>query len=244
MPVTEEGSSSPEMKDLTSTSFGYLIGFLLPGIFGLYALSYWFPEVGVLLQPVLKADASVGPSVVFLLIAVGMGLLVSALRFVLFERFLCRKHHLPANSFALLTAEGKLSSFKAVVDEHYRYHQFYGGCGVVTLALFAGWLRGHLELNWRVACLSVGFVSLELLLVASGRDSFIKYVQRGRVVIAPTSTPTNTQEEGVESEMTNGWRGDESHGEPPVRKTPTRDSPTPPPAPTPPAPKPPPPPKK
>jgi hypothetical protein len=50
------------MKDLTSTSFGYLIGFVLPGMFGLYALSSWFPQVGALLQPMLKADATVGPS--------------------------------------------------------------------------------------------------------------------------------------------------------------------------------------
>jgi hypothetical protein len=95
--VEEEDSSVREVKDLTSTSFGYLIAFLLPGMLGLYALSFWLSRAGVFLQPILKADATVGPSVVFLLIAVGMGLCLSAARFVLFERVLCRKHHLPPN---------------------------------------------------------------------------------------------------------------------------------------------------
>src|SRR5947209_2391473 len=110
------------MKELTSTTFGYLIGFLLPGIFGLFALSAWFPEVGVILQPVMKADTTVGPSVVFLLIAVGMGLCLNAVRFVLFENWLCKTHKFPENMFASLTKEGKLTTFKSIVDEHYRFH--------------------------------------------------------------------------------------------------------------------------
>jgi hypothetical protein len=181
------------MKDLTSTSFGYVIAFLLPGIFGVYALSYWFPPIGALLQPVLKADASVGPSVVFLLIAVGMGLCVSALRFFIFEKLLCRKHKLPADMFAQLIDEGKLSSFKAVVDEHYRYHQFYGGCGVSLLLLFAGWVRGHLELSCHVAYVSIGFVLLEFLLVGSGRDAYIRFVQRGRTIVGGANKTSETE---------------------------------------------------
>lgn len=171
------------MKDLTSTSFGYLIAFLLPGIFGLYALSYWFPAMDVLLQPLLKADATVGPSVVFLLIAVGMGLFVGALRHLIFEKLLCRNHKLPTGMFARLVEEGKLSFFKAVVDEHYRYHQFYGGCAVALVVLFAGWLRGHWELNRDVIYVSIGFVLLELVLVSSGRQAYIKYVERGTTVV-------------------------------------------------------------
>ncbi|MGA8431446.1 MAG: hypothetical protein WB729_16605 [Candidatus Sulfotelmatobacter sp.] len=187
----DEGSL-PEMKDLTSTSFGYLIAFLLPGIFGLYALSYWLPQVGVILQPVLKADATVGPSVVFLIVAVGMGLCVSALRHWMFERLLCKKHELPHNLFALLYAEGRLATFKSVVDEHYRYHQFYGGCAVAVLVMFGGWLwhqviyslfTHKLVFSWQLCGIVMGFALSELLLVGSGVQSFVTYVKRGTVVV-------------------------------------------------------------
>jgi hypothetical protein len=188
--VPEEDSQSPEMKDLTSTSFGYIIAFLLPGIFGLYALSYWFPQMGLMLQPILKADSTVGPSVVFLLIALGIGLCVSAARFFLFEQILCRKHKLPLNMFVHLIEDGKLSFFKAVVDEHYRYHQFYGGCAVAFLILFIGWLRGHLQISWYVSTVSIGFVILELMLVSSGRQSYIRFVERSKTIVDTQPKPT------------------------------------------------------
>ena len=33
------------MKDVTSTSFGLLIAFLLPGLAAFYGLSLWSPEI-------------------------------------------------------------------------------------------------------------------------------------------------------------------------------------------------------
>ena len=132
---------TPDLKDLTSTSFGYIIAFLLPGLLGLYALTYRSPTVAQLIGPALKAEANVGPSVILLLIALAVGLCVSALRFFLFEKLLCRKHKFPDDMFSKLAAERRLASFKAVVDEHYRYHQFYGGCSVAVLILYTGWLR-------------------------------------------------------------------------------------------------------
>jgi hypothetical protein len=50
------------MKDITSTSFGYIIAFLLPGLVGMYGLGYWSEGIHKLLAPVLAADATVGPS--------------------------------------------------------------------------------------------------------------------------------------------------------------------------------------
>lgn len=167
------------MKDLTSTTFGYLIGFLLPGVFGLFALSAWFPEVGVILQPVMKADTTVGPSVVFLLIAVGMGLCLNAVRFLLFEKWFCKKHKFPETMFASLTKEGKLTTFKSLVDEHYRFHQFYGCCFVAALIFFGGWLRDHFVRDWRILWVFVGFVVVEIVLGYASADTFEKYVKRG-----------------------------------------------------------------
>ena len=171
-----------EMKDLSSTSFGYLIAFLLPGLAALYALSFWFSQIGSLLQPVLKADATVGPSIVLLLMAVGIGLCVSAVRHYLFERLLCARYKLPKDMFSELYKDGRLAAFKEVVDAHYRYHQFYGGCGVALLILFVGWIRNHLTCEAYVATLA--FVAFEVMLTASARDAFIRYVERGCTIVS------------------------------------------------------------
>jgi hypothetical protein len=187
----EKSEGAAEMKDLTSTSFGYVIAFLLPGLLGLYALSYWSGGIRQLLQPALKAEATVGPSVILLLIALGVGLCISAIRFFAFEKLLCRQHSFPADMFAKLTAENKLGSFKAVVDEHYRYHQFYGGCAVALAILYGGWIRGqtYADRCGSLILVTVGFLVFEALLISTAADSFKRYVARGTTIVQGGEVP-------------------------------------------------------
>lgn len=165
------------MKDLTSTSFGYLIGFVLPGMFGLYAFSECFPQVGVLLQPMLKADATVGPSLVLVMIVVGIGVILSAVRFFIFEKLLYKKHCLPEDLYRGLSGEG-LTIHKALAEEHYRYHQFYGGCFVAGLIWFPSLLHEHWVLGCRLGYFLLLFVLFELLMERSAADTFKKYVKK------------------------------------------------------------------
>jgi hypothetical protein len=182
--VSEESSESLAMKDLTSTSFGYVIGFLVAGLLGLFAMSLWSIAIQRVLQPALKAEASVGPSLILLLIALGVGLCISAMRFLVFEKLLCRKHCFPADMFAKLTIENRLTSFKAVVDEHYRYHQFYGGCAVALAILYCGWLRQRwLVIDTSTIMLSIGFVAFEWLMTYAATDAFTRYVERSTTIV-------------------------------------------------------------
>jgi hypothetical protein len=176
-----ENYSVADMKELTSTSFGYLIAFLLPEMFALYALTYWFPPIGVLLQPMLKPDSNVGPSLILLLIAVGTGMCVSAARFFIFEKGLYRAHCLPPTLYQHMTSE-KLALHKTLAEEHYRYHQFYGGCVVATLIFFTGWLRGHWAINCELGYVAIEFVLLGALLERSAADSFKKYIEKCKAV--------------------------------------------------------------
>ena len=182
--MSEEGSGLP-VKDLTSTSFGYVIGFLLPGLFGLYALSFWFVEIRDLLKPATGTDATIGPSFFLLLSALTTGLIISALRFFIYEKWICRRHHFEPDMFKKLAASDKLTAFKAVVDEHYRYHQFYGGCSVALFVLFPKWLWGI----WpSVNCLSrwiliLAFIVFQIILGRTAWDSFVRYIQRGNAIV-------------------------------------------------------------
>jgi len=182
-----EGDDGPSMKELTSTSFGYLIAFLLPGMLGLYALSYWFPPTGALLQPILKADATVGPSVVFLLIAAGMGLCLSAARFFVLEKGVYKGTCLSDELHKGL-APDKLALLNAYADQHYRYHQFYGGCFLAVLILCVGWWRGQWPFDdhpfsWHTALIIAGFGVFELLLERSSHDAFTKYVKKCNALV-------------------------------------------------------------
>jgi hypothetical protein len=181
-----EGSPALEKKELSSTSFGYLIGFLLPGLLGLYAMSYWLPLVGVLFQPISSPNAAVGPSVILLLIAVGMGLCVSAVRHFLLVQFLykwvLKKDVMTKEMYQGLDAD-KLAWHRTLAEEHYRYHQFYGGCAVALLVMFAGWAWNHWKIDVQFGRMLAGFILAETLLERSAADTHDQYVGKCKALV-------------------------------------------------------------
>src|ERR1044072_4975504 len=122
------------MKDVTSTSFGLLIAFLLPGVAGLYVLSFWFPTVDEWLRTFLTAQSNAGLFFLVALAALTIGLQVTIIRWLLFEKWFGGADSLGATEFTALRDEQTLAAFRAAVDEHYRYHQFWGGMAVIIPA--------------------------------------------------------------------------------------------------------------
>jgi len=173
-----------ELKDLTSTSFGYVIAFLLPGLICLYGLSFWFKEVPAILQPTSNPESSLGPSLVFLLLALAIGLFVSAGRWLLYEKFLCKDKCFAPQHFQRLRTPDQLTAFKAVVDEHYRYHQFFGGMTLAIVPGFGAWVRFHYSSCWRLALACAATIALEALLIKAGVDSYCKYIDRANDIAA------------------------------------------------------------
>jgi drug/metabolite transporter superfamily protein YnfA len=241
------------VKDLTSTTFGYVIGFVLPGLvllLGMASLSGASFELS-------KMDATMGYSVLVLLVAITASMLLSAVRFVTFEKLLCAKYKLEKNLFSKLVEARALDLFRAVVDEHYRYHQFFGGTFFALFVAYAAFLeRAALSLNATVGT-AVCFIGLQMLMVYSAKDSYEKFVKRSNAILDVSgrrlherlgleeerrikeegyqeeerATVDTEAEERNKEEMTNGWSDK-------VRKTPVTDPrrPEPPRPPTPPKP--------
>lgn len=131
------------MKDITSTSFGLFIAFLLPGLEVSYTLSLWFSSVADVFRTFLTSQSNVGLFLLVLTAALTFGLIVAVFRWLIFELWLCRGHKLNNSDFAQLGIEAKLLAFRAAIDEHYRYHQFYGATAIVLPFFYAGLLRHY-----------------------------------------------------------------------------------------------------
>lgn len=80
------------MKDVSSTTFGMAIAYLLPGFAGMFALSFWAPSVQDLFSKFVESESNVGRFLLVILCSLVVGLEVSAIRWLVFELFLCRKH--------------------------------------------------------------------------------------------------------------------------------------------------------
>jgi hypothetical protein len=185
------------MSDITSTTFGYIIAFLLPGLVGLYGLGYYFTPVRQMFLTFVSPNANVG---LLLLVVAGslvVGLVVTTWRYLLFEKWLCRKHCVNPEDFVRLDNPTKLAAYRAAIDETYRYHQFFGGLAVVLPVLFVGWFLHNWQTPMRgVKILSVFlFILTELGVVLGAMVSYQVYVARAKRILADHPIPILPKED-------------------------------------------------
>lgn len=191
--MSDEGSGG-SVRDLSSTSLGYIIAFLLPGLLSLFGLRYWSEDVSRFLQPALAAEASVGPSIIILLVALGLGIAISVLTGLVVEKALCRGSLLPEALFERLIDKDRLTLFKVLVDEHYRYCQFYGGTAIALAVVYTGWVEQRgLGTDRRFVSVTLGLILLVGLLLYAAKGEFESFVSRADVLTkdkSPTTTAT------------------------------------------------------
>jgi len=195
-------SRNPRMKDVTSTSFGYVIAFLLPGLSALACLPFWSTDAKIEWAEFSKAQNNVGLFLLFLLAGLTCGLQVTVLRWVLFEKVFCRGRRLPDDQFQVLENEAKLAAFRAVAEEHYRYHQFWGGMAIVLPVFFVGLLRSQISTGSILSYLRsqnpsqpnlplcqfvlecAMFAAIEGLTIWAAKAAFVNYVTRGTEILS------------------------------------------------------------
>lgn len=174
------------MKDVTSTSFGLLIAYLLPGLIGLYGLSFGSESLRQSLLLLLTAKANPELLILVILLALVCGLIIHGIRHLMFEVVFCGKEHkLGSQDFGELASERKLEAFRATVDEIYRYHQWWGGLSVAAPVVCFGWFltesTGWTE--WRCTFAAVGAIGFETLFIYTAKEVQKKYVARSRHIL-------------------------------------------------------------
>ena len=120
------------MKDVTVTSFGLVIAYLLPGLGTLYTLSFWVPEIQSLFQTFLTTASNLGLFIIVVLVSLIAGLTIHGIRAVLYEYIFCsRENRFEHVQFKKLTSTGRAEAFRSLVDEMFRYHQWWGALSII-----------------------------------------------------------------------------------------------------------------
>ena len=178
------------MPTVSSTSFGLVIAFVLPGFACLLSLAWWSSTLRDILGTFSTSRSNVG---LFLLVFIGVlltGMLTSGVRWLVFECWLLKDWSLEGADFGRLSAaDGTLIAFRAAVDEHYRYHQFWGGIFVVLPISFVGWLT-YYSPNLGALKIAIGCVLAMLgwgLTFLGGKQSFFRYSDRARAILKGVS---------------------------------------------------------
>lgn len=176
------------MKDVTSTSFGLIIAYLLPGVAGFYSLKYYLPDVNKVLGIFLTPQFNAGLFFMVIFASLIIGMIVTAFRGFIYESILCKSYKLKEENFKKIGAdENKLNAFRAATDEHYRYHQFWGGISLVLPIFSFGFLFLNDNINSMscLFCWSFCIVALltEYILIKVSIGAYEKYIARSNSII-------------------------------------------------------------
>lgn len=171
------------MKDATTTTFGLTIAHLLPGLFCLYTCSFWFPEISAYFDAFSEAQSTAGLFLLVVLFALLLGVQLTAFRWVIYELVVCKGTGLESGEFSRLKTKDGVEAFRTILDENFRYHQFWGGITLVVPFFFFGLARAQGVSLWSPITLVwfVAFLVVEAVTVAAAIEAYRRYVGRLRV---------------------------------------------------------------
>jgi hypothetical protein len=140
-----------DIRDVTSTTFGLIIAYLLPGLTAFYSLSFFSVRIRNWFDHIFAGDASGGLILFMIFGAIVIGLQLSAVRWLIFEEIICRDCRFDATALSAISDAGRFAAYRLFMDEQLRYHQFWGAMSVAQPVLFYGWImtqQGHTVLTW------------------------------------------------------------------------------------------------
>lgn len=170
------------MSTLSNQNFGLVIAYLLPGFVALWGVSYFSPTVEGWIAASQQGAPTVAGFMYVTLASLAAGVTVSAVRWAIIDHL----HHAtgvvpPAWKFANL--EDKLQGYLALIENHYRYYQFYSNMFIAAAFSFSARCvcDGQAFRNrlWPTA----GFLILEAVLLAGSRDTLRKYYLRSQQLL-------------------------------------------------------------
>jgi hypothetical protein len=168
---------------VSNQNFGLIIAYLLPGFVALWGVSYFSPTVAGWIAVSQRDGPTVAGFMYVTLASLAAGVTVSAVRWAVIDQL----HHAtgvvpPAWKFANL--EGKLQGYLALIENHYRYYQFYGNMFVAAAFSFSARCVCDAQAFRSQLGLAAGFLILESVLLAGSRDTLRKYYSRTQQLLS------------------------------------------------------------
>ena len=171
-----------DVNDLSGKNFGLLIAYVLPGFVILFGMSFVSPTaLGWLNAAATATGPSVGGFLYAFLVSVACGVTASAVRWL----FLDRLHQwtgIKRPRLDLRQLENKLRSFDRVVEDHYRYYEFYGGMAIATGFSYMVWRTQHAQAA-EMHMFDLLFLFVEGIFFAASRDALRNYYGRAARVL-------------------------------------------------------------
>ena len=149
-------------------TFGLMIAFVFPGMIGLYAAGLHVP----LIQSWFSAPEAT-EFLLMIIAASGVGVLLSVVRWALYEKVLKRLFPVTATAPRMQHDDSSEHSLQGIIMQLYRYYQFCANTSVAAVAYYLAWILSEERGGSRVAVIwFVVLVVLVAVLSWSAYDSW------------------------------------------------------------------------
>ncbi len=161
------------MKEVSSSNFGLLIAFLLPGFVVLWGASYFSETIALWLSG-SGATPTVGGFMYVTLASVAAGVTVSTVRWAVIDT-IHRWTGLPQPNWDFSRLQDNVAAYNVLNEIHYKFYQFHGNLLIALVFVYVA-RRVHLgffaeSLGW----VDLGCLLLSVILFVGSRDTLAKY---------------------------------------------------------------------
>lgn len=165
------------MREISSSNFGLLIAFVLPGFTALWGVSYLSPVLRSWLLGSAPSGPTIGGFLTVTLASVACGLTVSTVRWATIDVI----HHrtgLPRPRWDFSRLQEHFAAYEMLNEIHYKFYQFNSNA-LISVLLVVLARRIHFGFfTARVAWLDAGLLLLSLVLFIGSRDTLRNYYER------------------------------------------------------------------
>lgn len=181
------------MKNFGNLDFSLTISFLLPGFIALKGASYFSDMVNIWLTNYGTVSQDIGSIVFTILASLCLGIIISGLRYIIFDKKIFCGINKKCLELDFTKLRGKREEFLFIVENHYRYHLFYGNTLIALIGTYFS--RGIYFLADKKYCwqshsgfikeifILLIFLGLTAVLYFSSKDSFGKYADRATGIL-------------------------------------------------------------
>lgn len=170
------------MHAVSTTTFGPLIAYLVPGATILVGLSPFSPTLRAWLAATPDGAPTIGGFLYLTVASLAAGMTVSAVRWALVDALHARTG-LPPPRLDFARLADRVEAFALLIDIHYRHYLYYANMLVALAAAYVCYRvsRGG---PWPLGWPDLAFAAVEAVFFATSRDTLRKYYARSRQLLS------------------------------------------------------------
>jgi hypothetical protein len=164
------------MHTVSTTNFGPLIAYLVPGATALLGFAPFSPTLRSWFAASPDDTPTIGGFLYLTIASLAAGMTVNAVRWALVDTLHARTGVSPPRLHFSRLAD-RVEAFALLIDIHYRHYQFFANELVALAVAYIGY-RASLGGIWPLGWTDLAFVAVEAVFFATSRDTLRKYYTR------------------------------------------------------------------